>query len=190
MELREKLYTVDDLAQLANLPENAEKRFELIDGVIYEVNAPTPLHAYVSAKFYRHFDDYNEEHQLGFAFPDSVSYILYDDKEFIPDASFVSKAKVPGFPLPDEFRFAPDLAVEVVSPSNYPRQILNKVQNYLKYGTKLVWVAYPDEQVVDVYRLAEEGLNLRTFDINSTLEGEDVLPGFRLDVRRVFPSQD
>lgn len=184
---REKLYTIDDLEYIANLSENADKRFELIEGVIYEVNAPTPKHAYVSGKFYRNLDDFSEAHDLGFAFPDSVSYILYDDKEFIPDASFVSKAKVPGFPLPEEFRFAPDLAVEVVSPSNYPRQILTKVENYLKYGTKLVWVAYPDLQVVDVYRTAQAGLHIQKFDIDGTLDGEEVLPGLKLDVRRVFP---
>ncbi len=187
MAIREKRYTVDDLRAIEQLSENTDRRFELVEGVIYEVAAaPSPTHAYISGEIFSAIRNYVKQHQSGFAFGDSVSYTLAGDYEFIPDASFIAKERQPT--LPEKFLIAPDLAVEVVSPSNRPREILDKVESYLRYGARLVWVVYPDERVVDVYRLADDGsLNLRKVDCESTLDGGEVLPGFKLAVREIFP---
>lgn len=192
MTLQEQIHTVHDLRELEAQPENADKRFELIHGRIIEKVAPSVTHAYISNKFGRYLDEFIEEHDLGYTFGDSCSYVLDETHEFIPDASFVAKARHPNPPLPQRFHFAPDLAVEVVSPSNRPRQRLDRVETYIRFGTKLVWVVYPDERVVDVYRAAqdpENGLNVRKVEEDGTLDGEDVLPDFTLAVRRVFPKQ-
>lgn len=182
-------FTVADLQAIASLPENSEKRFELLDGELISVNPPRPLHAFVGGLFYVAMHNFSRDHDLGYAFPDAVGYILYSDKYFIPDASFVIKARLKGFPFPDEFRFAPDLAVEVLSPGNRPNEMMNKVRGYLEHGTTLVWVADIDDQVIDVYRLTDAGILVRRFGIKDTLSGEEVLPGFTLEVKTVFPDQ-
>jgi Uma2 family endonuclease len=167
-------------------PENAEKRFELINGEIIEVPAPSPLHAYIAGIIYAAILRFLETDDRGFAFPDSVSYVLSDETEVIPDASFISYERQPR--LPQKFMIAPDLAVEVISPSNRPRQMLNKVEQYLNAGTQLVWVVYPDEQVVDIYRLGQgETIQLHKLELDDIFDGEDVLPGFKLAVKDIFP---
>lgn len=186
MTFQEKTYTTADLARYAALPENAEKRFELIGGRIVEVADPSPTHAYISDEVYAALRAHVKVHDLGFAFSDSVSYTLSDNDEFIPDASFISKQRQPT--LPKQFTTAPNLAVEVVSPSNRPREMLNKVEKYLHYGTQLVWVIYPEERVADVYSQNADGsLRLQKIEAPEYLEGETVLPGFRLLLSSVFP---
>lgn len=138
-----KPMTIAEFEQFAQSPENAYKRFELIRGSAIEMPAPRPLHAMIAGLIYAAILEYLQHHDIGFAFPDSVSYVLFDDTEVIPDASFITYAKQNT--LPEKFMIAPDLAIEVVSPSNRPRQMLNKVEFYLQSGTRLVWLIYPDE---------------------------------------------
>lgn len=180
--------SVKDFETFVRLPENAHKTFELVNGEVLVVPAPSPLHAYIAGVIYAAILRYLQSHDIGFAFPDSVSYVLSQDTEVIPDASYVSYARQPE--LPQKFTIAPDLAVEVVSPSNRPRQMLNKVERYLESGTQLVWVVYPEEQVVDVYRLGEGGtIQIRKLTLEDRFDGETLLPGFELAVQDIFPKQ-
>lgn len=189
MVMRERVYTVADLRDIELLPENADKRFELINGEIYEVNAPSPLHAYTSDEMYSAIRSHARQYDLGYAFSDSVSYTLPNEDKLIPDASFIRKDRIK-LPFPNKFAFAPDLAIEVFSPSNRERDMLEKVESYLEPGTILVWVVYPARQVVYIYRRNQDGsLNLRKVDINGSLGGEDVLPGFSLAIKTIFPPE-
>jgi Uma2 family endonuclease len=130
--------------------------------------------------------DFVERHRLGFVFGDNTGYALTDHDDLIPDVSYVSFARVPS--LPQRLTVAPDLAVEVFSPSNRPREMLDKVHLYIRHGTRLVWVIYPDERVVDVYRPGDGGaLHWQTLDMQGILDGADVLPGFTLSVKTLFP---
>ena len=87
---------------------------------------------------------------------------------------------------PDVARFghlAPDLAVEIVSPSNTASEIIDKTADYLDAGTRLVWVIEPSRRSVTIYRSRSEIRLLREGD---ALEGYDVLPGFSVPVAEVF----
>ncbi len=81
------------------------------------------------------------------------------------------------------YKAPPDLAVEIVSPFDSPRQIRRKAALYLRAGTRLVWVVYPDERFVDVYR--PDG-TVATLEGEDTLDGGEALPGFRVTVGEVF----
>ena len=187
MAVQEKLYTADELFEIAQRPENADKWLELWNGVIVEMPPPTSKHAVIVARILAFLFAFVEAHHLGYVTGADGGYILAPGYTFIPDVGFISKARQPK--IPDKlFTAAPDLAVEVVSPSNHPRDLLTKIELYLTFGTRLVWVAYPDEQIVDVYRLAEDGgLHIQKFTLANTLDGEDVLAGFRLPVKDIFP---
>ena len=78
--------------------------------------------------------------------------------------------------------FAPDLAVEVVSPPDTADEIQRKVENYMKYGTRILWVAYSKTKSVAVH--TPQGSTI--VDIDGTLDGGDVLPGFKLELKKVF----
>ena len=75
------------------------------------------------------------------------------------------------------------MAVEVKSPTDSKRELRRKAEKYLAFGTRLVWLVFPDEEVVEVYLPDRDVETLKPGD---TLDGGDVLPGFSLPVRSLF----
>ena len=73
-------------------------------------------------------------------------------------------------------KLAPDLAVEVISPGDSPRQVLDRVGEYLQAGVRLVWVIEPEGRTASIYRTLTD---VRNVDERGSLDGADVLPGFR-----------
>ncbi|MBK8022137.1 MAG: Uma2 family endonuclease [Chloroflexi bacterium] len=129
---------------------------------------------------------YLENQALGYVFGDSNDYILAPDLVYKPDASFVTKERLPA--LPRHLRGAPDIAVEIVSPSNSAAEMVEKVENYLRYGSRLVILMYPEQKTARVSRLQSDGAILtRTLTADDWLDGEEVLPGFRAQVNTLFP---
>jgi Uma2 family endonuclease len=183
------LFTLADLRDIESRPENAHKHFELLRGEIFENPPSCPLNGYIASYCAYQLYAFVQPPRGGLVFGDNTSYELPNGDELIPDVSFITKEKAV-WPLPEKFRFAPDLAVEVFSPSNHEREMTEKVESFLESGTQLVWVIYPTKQVVEVYRRLDDGsLNLRKVDVNGTLDGETVLPGFQLPVRGIFPAE-
>jgi Uma2 family endonuclease len=103
-----------------------------------------------------------------------------------PDVSFVSDAtleRAGGEPESGWAHYAPDLAVEVVSPTNTAAELQQKVTAYLDAGVRLTWLVDPDTRSVTVYRADGTGRLVRR---NEALVGEDVLPGLSLPLERIF----
>lgn len=141
----------------------------------------------IAGKIFLRIGLHVEERGLGRLTAAGTGYIVADTL-LDPAIGFVTMAHAPkGLPK-GHIPFAPDLAVEIVSPDEKPRQVLDRIERYLDNGTRLVWVIYPDERVVDVWRRGEKGgLNKQKVGIDGTLDGEDVLPGLRLAVNGIFP---
>lgn len=104
---------------------------------------------------------------------------------YIPDVSFISCESLPDGKLPDEAiaSVVPDLAVEVLSPSNTQREIENKIHNYLHYGVRMVWVIDPHDRTALVFRDPNNPQKLCDTD---DLQGEDVLPGFAVPLAQLL----
>ena len=101
-----------------------------------------------------------------------------------PDVAFVSGSRLEGGRLPPKFfRGAPDLAVEVVSPSDNAADLQQKVHDYLGAGARLVWILYPESRTAVVYR--PDGA-ARLLGDRDALDGEDVVPGLALPLADVF----
>lgn len=178
--------TVRDLWEIAQLPENVDKRLELRDGVINELS-PSFIPSIIAATFIRIIGTFVVEHDLGYVTGADGGYILSEDNVFIPDVAFISKMRLTELPE-REVIGPPDLAIEVKSPTDTFKSLQTKAVEYLAYGTRMVWVVYPERKTVEVYTPTGEGnLSVVTLDIDSTLDGGDVLPGFKLAVRDVFP---
>ena len=104
-----------------------------------------------------------------------------------PDVFYVRPQRIPAGGIPDAFwELAPDLAVEIVSPSETAEEVREKVRDYLVAGTPLVWVIYPRAQEVVVQ--SADGL-ARTFGIRDTLSAPEVLPGFSCPVGEFFAAE-
>ena len=98
--------------------------------------------------------------------------------------AFVSSGRIPEEGFTDRFwELAPDLAVEVVSPSNRMSEMQQKVIEYLDAGTRSVWVVDPSEHTVTVYRSRSD---IRILEGDGVLEGQEVLPELRIPVAGLF----
>ena len=80
----------------------------------------------------------------------------------------------------------PDLAVEVLSPSNTLPELRRKAEVYLRHGTALFWLVNPDDKTIEVWRLDDEETTSETVGPGGALDGESVLPGFRLELDALF----
>jgi Uma2 family endonuclease len=161
-------------------------RFELLDGQLVERNrgAKSSRIAQVVNRF---LDVYAEEHQLGLVFAPDCGYQIFPDdpaKVRYPDGSFIARGRLPGDEPPSgHIRIAPDLAVEVVSPRDLAWRVDEKVEDFLSAGVRMIWLIYPETQVVVVYR---PNAAIRRLTIHHPLSGEDVLPGFSCQVAELL----
>ena len=157
-----------------HVPRDGQK-YELIEGEL--TMAPAGMrHEGIGIKLAVKLDRYLETNPLGHVFGSSAGYRLAENILLSPDVSFVRTERLPGGQAPDGFgEFAPDLAVEIVSPGDGLTEIEQKVQLYLNHGTKLVWVINPKLVRATIYR--PDG-SARVLQAQDSLDGEDVLPGF------------
>ena len=172
--------------ELWALPEQPGVRYELMRGVPVEVPGAGALHNLIAALVYRLIYEFARTRNLGLVFTDGVAYVLGRDPDTvrIPDASFVSRERIPESGIPEGFWLgAPDLAVEVVSPNDRADDVHDKVRDYLAAGTRLVWVLWPKSRSVTAY--TPDG-QARELDAEQELDGGDVLPGFAVRVAELF----
>jgi Uma2 family endonuclease len=165
------------------LPENKDKHLEFIGGEIVEVvsnNFASKISARILAKISNHV----EAHDLGHVTGADGGYNVSGER-YMPDVGFISKKRQPKSSHDTWNPQAPDLAVEVVSPTDRTKPITDKVANYLSAGT-LVWYVYPDDQEVKVY---EPGQPVKTLGLNDVLDGGKVLPDFTLALKDIFPTE-
>ena len=183
MVLGEKLLTVEAFREIARLPENRNRRLELEDGIIIEMAPSKPKNTVVAGRIITYLNNHVMPNNLGVVTVPDGGFKLNTGTSRQPDVAFVPMDKVET--MPDEFDFAPSLAVEIVSPNE---DIFKKSNEYLDSGTKIVWAVYCDDRKVFVITHDEKG-NLRSEQKtkDDILDGGDVLPDFRLPVKDIFP---
>lgn len=121
----------------------------------------------------------------GLAFDSSTGYILPNGAKRSPDASWVSRERLEAL-NPDPTRFlpmAPDFAVELRSANDELKTVQQKVQEYINNGVRLGWLIDPQNQRVEIYRI---GQNVEVLQSPTSLLGEDVLPGFVLELNQIL----
>jgi Uma2 family endonuclease len=180
----EKLITAEQFARIP-APADGSKQ-ELVRGVIVAM-APPPgfRHGLRQGKVYKLIDNYATSTKRGRAVVESGVRTEHDpDSVRGPDVSYWSVERLPlelepvGYP-----DVSPDLCVEVLSPSNTLKKILDKLHEYFASNVRMVWTVDPETRTVTVYRSADEG---RVLHENATLNGDDVLPGFTCRVAEFF----
>ncbi|BCW95302.1 MAG: Uma2 family endonuclease [Fimbriimonadales bacterium] len=117
-------------------------------------------------------------------YSESVGFRMRNGNLRSPDASVMARARLPQGVSPNEFvDGAPDLAVEVVSPSERAAELLQKVAEYFESGAREVWLLFPERR--EVYRYTAP-LEVQTLHADDTLTGGELLPDFRVQVRELF----
>jgi Uma2 family endonuclease len=190
MGVDEKVATIEDYLEFAQRPENVACRYELTGGVIEEMSPSSYQNSMIAAQIVRLLGNFVVDNNLGAVTGADGGYILSPHDVVVPDAAFIGKDRQPqaGAKLVEG---APDLAVEVISPSETSRMVLDKARRYLQAGCPIVWAVYPEDQVVDVIRLAEnEEMRIHTIGADGSLDGGDVLPGFSLPLSQLFKAAE
>lgn len=174
--------TVEEFERLAIEAENADRRVEFVGGEISEVvsnNYSSLVANQISFLIRLYLMQQNVE---GYVTGADGGYQVGEER-YIPDVAFVAKARQPQLSHETYNPLAPDLAVEVISPSDDLNVLRVKVGNYLAAGT-VVWVVRPETKSVEVYA---PGQPVRRLSADGALDGGDVLPGLSLPVKDFFP---
>ena len=188
VKTQEGLLDADDLWEITHLPEYEHIFVELIDGVLIEMPRPNFTHGRIASLLDRRLGTFAEDNDLGITTIESGYQAPGNPNTVLgPDVAFVKRERVPD-PLPGRFMpLMPDLAVEVRSPSNTYAELRDKARIYLENGTTIVWIVLPELQEVEVCRLDADGdFSSRVLGINDSLSGEELLPGFELELSRLF----
>ncbi len=189
MEVKKRLYTVDDLYELQGWDSTRDRKYELIDGELIEMPPSNVLHAWLASELATHLRNFAGSGNLGYAFVELGAYSITDRHTLrAPNVAFFSAERLSP-PFPQTFvGLMPDLAVEIKSPSNTMAELREKAAWFLQHGTRLVWLVLPDRAAAEVCRQGDDGtVDYEFVGPDGSLSGEDVLPGFELELRLLFP---
>ena len=176
------LITADELLRLYS----EGVRGELIRGALSETMSTGREHGQIVVNLTIPLGTFVKARKLGILTASDSGVWLEHDPDTVrePDVAFFSAEKSPTDERVTGYaEVAPDLVVEIVSPTDRLTAVNDKALMWLRYGVRIVWVVHPDERLVDVHR---DGHAVVTLDESGALDGADVLPGFSCSVREVF----
>ncbi len=176
--------TVDDLL---SLPDDGYI-YEVVEGVLVRMSGSGNEASRLGARLLVQLGAYVDAHGLGIMTgADGVYKCPGAETGLIPDVGYYAAAHLADIvddskPIP----FPPDLAVEVVSPDQSADAMAAKARKYLRAGTSLVWVVWPQAKHIDIWHREVLTGPVRTLNVSDALDGEDVIPGFSYRVADLF----
>jgi Uma2 family endonuclease len=180
--------TVEEFEVFLQQSENADRRFELIDGEIVEKAMPGYLHQWLARVLFRLLDEFVQAHDLG-----EVMFELrhrpnpeeqYNDRT--PDLSFTTKARLQPI-VPGAVTQMSDLCIAIQSPGDLPREMRDKAAYYLANGAQQVWLVFTQKPLIEV--MFPNG-NSDFYYPGDTLLGGDLLPGFEARIDDIFRTRE
>ena len=175
-------------ADVVAVHSREERLCELVDGVLVEKTMGY-YESYIAATLIRRLGNFVVAHDLGIVAGADGMMRLAPGLVRIPDVSFVSWEKPSGRRLPRQAipDLVPDLAVEVLSEGNTPREMARKLDEYFSLGVRLVWLVDYRTRSAAVFTSKDQSVRLSE---DESLDGAAVLPGFTLSLRELFEKLD
>ena len=176
------MMTIDEF-MVAELPEG---KSELVRGELRLTPPPGSPHSRAATNLVVLLSTYAKKHRLGLVFGDSTGYELvrFPHTVRVPDASFVRADRIPSDGVePGIFKFPPDLAIEVISPSDTATLLEERVRDYALTGTALIWIVEPKQRTI---MCIPSDAPVSWLSEGDTLSGGSVVPGFSCPVAEVF----
>jgi Uma2 family endonuclease len=170
--------------EFATMP--LEGRWELIDGEPVHMPASADESSSIGATIIGFLAPFVRSRGLGRVYGADGGFVLFPDRATVrvPDVAFVRAERVPQGQARKSFpRLAPDLVVEVLSPSDSTSEVVAKMAMYQEAGVLLIWLVDPDKMTVTVIAAGSTATVLGRDD---NLEGGEVLPGFSVPVAELF----
>jgi Uma2 family endonuclease len=178
-------YTAEDLE---TLPDG--DRYEIIEGELQE-RIMSSLSSRIALTIGILLGIWSKSGHPGSLMGSDGGYRIFPwapDDVRMPDISFIHAGRVARFPTRGWLEVPPDLAVEVVSPTDSASTVQLKAYDYIRAGVPLVWVVFPESRTVEVRRAGSS--NIEVLGEEDTLNGGDVLPGFSVAVSELFPAEE
>jgi Uma2 family endonuclease len=174
--------TADDFFCLYS---HKDEHYELVRGEVVEMTLPGGVHGGIAVNIAIPLGTFVRSHDLGRVVVESGFHLeRQPDTVRGPDVSFIRKERIPERGLPRAFfAGAPDLAVEIVSPSDSAAGLEAKIRDYLRAGSLRVWAVYPDSKGVAAHR--PDG-SVLWYSEGEAIEDEELLPGFSLGLDEIF----
>jgi Uma2 family endonuclease len=169
---------------VVEIHDREDRLYELVDGILLEKTADT-YEAYLAGLLVHLIWTFVKENDLGIVLGADGMMRLAPGLVRIPDASFISWARLPGRKIPRDpiADLAPDLAVEVISKGNTREEMQRKLSDYFTAAVRQVWYVYPERREIRVYVAPQQHT---VFNEQQTLGGGELLPGFSLELRVFF----
>jgi Uma2 family endonuclease len=168
-------------------PDKPDALYEFVDGEWKETPRMGAFATRLAFFLGRRLDEFAEKERLGVTTVETLFRLAPEGPARRPDVAFATSSRWPYTgPLEEDpavLDLVPNLAVEVVSPSNYADEVAIKVRDYFFAGVELVWVIYPRPRLVYVHESPEQ---VRVLSEKRELDGGTVLPGFRLALASLF----
>jgi Uma2 family endonuclease len=164
-----------------------DARAELVQGEVVRMTPAGGEHGVVVLRIGARLLAFVEPRGLGAVCAAETGFLVARNPDTVraPDTAFISRERMGADPPPKAFwPFAPDLAVEVVSPSERAEEIQERVRDWFAGGARRVWLFYPSVRTVHVLRSPTE---VQILGLGEILSGEDVLPGFVCPLADLFP---
>jgi len=180
MAIQNVAHTLEEFEAVIALPENADRRFEFIDGEIIDVPS-NPFSSEIAILIAAALLAFVRVRKLGRVTGEGAGYIIAG-RRLSPDVAFVAASRQDQLAREGYNPIAPDLVVEVVSPTDRQPAIRRKLAIYAEAGV-IVWLVYPARRVVEIYAPDQP---VEIVGMEGSLEGGDLLPEFVLRVADVF----
>ncbi len=173
--------------QLLNLPDDGN-RYELVAGELRMMSPGSWKHGKIAIRLGKAIAVHVDDHELGVCFGAETGFLIGREPDTVraPDVAFVARENIPS-PEPQETYWpsAPDMAVEVLSPNDRTGEVDEKIGDWLRAGCRLLWIVDPKLHTITVYRSTTD-VQFNTAD--ETVDGGEVLPGFRCSVAELLGS--
>ncbi len=177
---KDKVWTYEDYLKLTD-----DKRYELINGRLYEMPAPGFEHQRIISRMLLIMRGFSDKGNLGEVLPAPFDVILSETVVVQPDILFISNENLKNIKRGRLFG-SPDLVVEIVSPTSYVRDRYDKFVLYERYGVKEYWLVYPEHKVVEVWCLRDGKYVLHAFAVERGEVSSCVLKGLKVKVEEVL----
>ena len=174
------LLTADELEQM---PDDDSVQIELDEGELIRMPPARMDHGECGIEIAYLLTDYVKKHDLGKVYGAEIGFKLSDDTVRAPDVAFVRKERLAAVHRKGFGQGAPDLAVEIFSPSDSVRQLMRKVKQYFAAGCHTVWIVYPERREIQVLEAAGAD---RLLGPGDGLEAPELLPGFSASLQSIF----
>ncbi len=162
---------------------------EVVDGALVMSPKNNFEHGDVCARLLTALNTFARARKLGVVLDSSTGFWMHNRNCRAPDISFIAKARLRGLKRPPAafFEGAPDLAIEVLAPSNAPAEISERLADFFASGAQMAWIIHPEEQFVEI---CHSPVQRKILGSGAVLDGEQLLPGFQYPIADLFKEWD